>query len=47
MRIVELGVGIANGGYLPGMEYYRAVTDGEDQAKQLKARMEAARQSSG
>lgn len=42
-RIVELGVGIANGNYTPNLEYYRAITDGEGQAKLLKARMDAAR----
>ena len=44
-RIIELGVGIANGNYSPSLDYYIAITNGEGEARLLKARADAARNS--
>lgn len=42
--VVALGTGIAMGNITPGMDYYRAVADGEGEMMLLKSQFEAAQQ---
>lgn len=39
---VALGVGVGMGAVEPGMDYYRAITDGEGEALLMKAKQKAA-----
>ena len=44
---MAIGVGIGMGSLDPGMDYYRAVTDGEGEALLAKARQDSARRNHG